>query len=239
MSEDLTSYPEPQQYYRVNMTALTWAEIYRASGNPLSFILALPFLAVIKLLNLTVATTVMPKEVTFQPLSQSLAPSIAGRLQAIVDSLEGLGFRPFSTFELPEMPYRAAIFALVHESGTAYADVTYLPARDLHYFEFVSRFPDGASLTTVNRRDGVAVQTPPGKVHQYVGTRDARVLWDQHQAKVQEMAAQHGPPLSNLSADSFFSHFRQALREMALFQAQRGVFQPTPPPISAPGSWQK
>lgn len=239
MPEDLTAYPEPQQYYRVNMTALTWAEIYRAAGNPLSFILALPFLGIIKLLNLPVAATVMPKEVTFRPLSQSLAPGTARRLQAIVDGLETLGFRPFSTFELPEMPYRAAIFALVHESGTAYADVTYLPARDLHYFEFVSRFPDGTSLTTVNRRDGVAIKTPPGKVHQYVGTRDAGVLWEKHQAKVNELAALHGPALSDLSADSFFGHFRQALRDMALFQAQRGVFQPTPPPISSPGSWQK
>lgn len=239
MSENLTSYPEPQQYYRVNMTALTWGEIYRASGNPLSFVLALPFLCIIKLFNLTVATTVMPKEVTFRPLSQSLAPATARRLQAIVDGLEALGFEPFTTFELPEMPYRAAVFALVHESGTAYADVTYLPARDIHYFEFISRFPDGASLTTVNRKDGVAIKTPPGKLHHYVGTREATVLWAQHQAKVREMEAQHGRPRTDLTADSFFGHFRQALRDMALFQAQRGVFQPTPPPISAPGSWQK
>jgi hypothetical protein len=239
MPEDLTTYPEPQQYYRVNMTALTWGEIYRASGNPVSFVLALPFLCVIRLLNLTVTTTVMPKEVTFRPLSQPLPPATAQRLQGVVEGLQTLGFAPFTTFEMPEMPYRAAVFALVHDSGTAYADVTYLPARNLHYFEFISRFADNTSLTTVNRRDGVAIETPPGKVHQYVRTQDARVLWEQHQAKTRELEAQHGPPRPNLSADTFFWYFRQALREMALFQAQRGVFQPTPPPISAPGSWQK
>lgn len=239
MSEDLTTYPQPQQYYKINMTALTWGELYRASGNPISFVLSLPILGAMKLFRAQMTATVMPQEITFRPPSHALPLETAARLQGLVEGMQVHGFAPFTTFEVPEMPYRNMIFALVHDSGTAYADVTYMPVRNLHYFEIISRFADGTALTTINRRGSTNIQPPPGKISNPVVTQDTGVLWQSHQARVAELEVAHGAVRSDLTQETFFPHFREAIRTYALFQASRGVFVPTPPPLTAPGSWQK
>jgi len=239
MLEDLTTYPQQQQYYRINLTALSWPELRAATGNPVGFVLALPLLGFMKAFRIPMTATVMPKEITFRPLSFALAPAVASRLQRLVEQMQALGFRPFSTFEIPEMPYRVAIFALVREGGTAYADVGYFPVRGRHYFELVSYFADGSSLTTVNRKEGVSLQSPPGRFNQYVATQSPGVALDQHQEQALAMVAEHGALRSDLTEETYFADFRAYMRRFVHFQAQRGVATPTLPPISSPGAWQR
>jgi hypothetical protein len=239
MPEDLTTYPQRQQYYRINLTALSWRELRAATGGPVGFVLTLPFLGFMKVFRIPMTATVMPKEITFRPLSFALAPAVASRLQRLVEEMQALGFRPFSTFEIPEMPYRVAIFALAREDGTAYADVGYFPVRDRHYFELVSYFADGSSLTTVNRQEAVSLQSPPGRFNQYVATQSPAVAFDRHQEQALAMVAEHGPLRPGLTEATYFADFRAYMRRFVQFQAERGVATPTLPPISPPGAWQR
>ena len=117
-------YPEMQRFYRINLTALSWGEIYRAAGNAFTFIIALPFVGVMKLFRIPLKLGErMPREVSFQPVDQVAYSRCAPRVDPLLEATKALGFEHFTTFRVPEMPFDSVVFTLMNRSENAYAAI--------------------------------------------------------------------------------------------------------------------
>ncbi|MCE5240754.1 hypothetical protein LLH23_20015 [bacterium] len=245
----LTEYPNPQQWYSVNMAAVTWRELYRAAGNPVTFILSAWFVGFFKLCNIHLSAGQMPREISFQSPREPVPEPAAGRIERLLDELAALGFRHFTTFLVPELQFAPIMYACVHEENQAFADVTYHSAgaagaikavsgQGLTYAEFTSLFNDGADLTSVGRRSHPSIDSQPSKTIVYHRPTTVAALWEQHLLKMQEMTPQHGGLSPEMTEDDFFTHLRDDIRSSAQFQLARGVLKPlqaaTPTPPRPP-----
>jgi hypothetical protein len=234
--QSLTEYPSPQQWYTINATALTWPELYRASGNPLTFVLSAPIMAVLKLLHVKLPSGRIPREISFQTQLPPLPPADAARVQRLLDDFAALGLRHFSTFRMPEIMGGTLMYALLDPQGRACADVTYMPARSTIYPEAFTAFADGASVTTVVHKAAVAVNTYPGKRISLANKATVAQLWESHLRSVAEMSPQHGG-LQPLGEEELFTHLRDDIRRYVDFQMARGLLVPDAQPLPPPPSW--
>ena len=222
-------YPEPQQFYRANMTALSWWEIWRCSGNGCVFFGTLPIMAFLKLFGIRLRTgDRMPREVSFQAVD---AATMATCHEAVAPSLEqfaGLGFEHFTTFNVPEMPHQNTIFMLMNRTQDAYAGIYHLntPVGVRTGIDVVSMFADDSGLTTTDIKDGVALEAPAHHPRQLVVGGTPEQLWKLHQARVAELTLETGGLFGRVSEEHFIETWRRAIREQADFHAARGVYVP-------------
>ncbi|MHB8997207.1 MAG: hypothetical protein ACYC63_18325 [Armatimonadota bacterium] len=226
--QSLTTYPNPQQWYSINAAALTWPELYRASGNPLTFALSLPIMAFFKLFHIKLPSGTLPREISFLSPRHAVPEPYAGRIAGLLNELAALGFRHFTTFTVPEMSHHPIMYTLLHQDGRAYADVTYLAAKAMIFPEIYTLFGDGHSFTTVTQKMAIAIDTYPGKTLVFGGSQPVAQLWEQHQSHAAELAAAHGGYSPDMTDDGIFTHLRGDIRRYCDFQKDRGLLVPLP-----------
>ncbi len=220
-------YPAGQQYYRVNITALTWGELWRSGG--ISLILAAPIVAFCKLFGIRLAMgDKFPREVSFQQPDQLSFQQRYQRVSHLVEGFQALGFDHFTTFRIPEMPYDSMVFALMNRSENAYGLVYDIvtPMKTKTMCDISTVFRDGTDLTSCTSKEAVAVVSPPGSHKQALEGALPQQLWPAHQAKAAELAPFAGGVAGPVSPEHFIAHWQQYFRDCADFQAGRGVYVP-------------
>jgi hypothetical protein len=222
-------YPEPQQYYRINLAALSWAEIRRSAGGAWLFFTTAPIVGVFKLLRAPmVIGEKFPREVSFEALDPAAYERSYHAVEPLFAPLAGLGFEHFTTFRVPEMPYNSTVFAFMNRRDDAYAAVYHVmsPMGDKKGMDFVTRFRDGSGLTTTNIPDGVALQAPAHHHRFLVAGASAEALWPAHQAEVARLLPSVGGLRGSVGEEDFIDSWRRSIRDGADFQTARGVFVP-------------
>ncbi|MFQ6131076.1 MAG: hypothetical protein ACE5R4_03495 [Armatimonadota bacterium] len=223
------SYPQPQQYYRINMTALTWGEIRGSSGNIVTFLVCVPILAFCKLFRIPLGGSErFPREVSFQTPEPATLAQRSQHVAHVLQAMQSLGFEHFTTFRVPEMPYDSLVFATLNRAENAYACAYHVitPVGTKVFYDFVTRLRDGGGLTSTSSREGVAVLEPEKFRRQALHGASPEELWRAHQAKLAELAPLAGGVAGPVSADDFVEAWRRHIREVADFQAERGVYLP-------------
>ena len=220
-------FPPGQQYYQINLSALTWGELWRSGG--VSVILAAPIVAFCKLFRISLAIgDKFPREVSFQQADQYSFQQRYQQVAQLVTELQPLGFEHFSTFKVPEMPYDSMVFALMNRSENAYGLVYHIvtPMKSKTMCDIVTVFKDGTDLTTCTSKEAVAVTSPPGSHKQALDGASPQQLWRAHQTKVAELSPSAGGIAGPVNQEDFIEHWRQYFRDYADFQAGRGVYVP-------------
>lgn len=223
------SYPQPQRYYRVNMTALTWDEIRRSSGNVLTFIVCVPIIGFCKLFRIPLSGGErFPREVSFQTPDPGVLGPRSAEVGDLLRGIESLDFEHFTTFGVPEMPYDSLVFALLNRAENAYACAYHVttPVGRKTWCDFVTRLADGGGLTSSSSAEALALKEPPQNRRQAVDGASPQELWQAHRARVAQIAPSAGGIVGPVSPDDFVESWRRHIREVADFQEARGVYVP-------------
>jgi len=226
--QSLTAYPNPQQWYSINAAALTWPELYRVSGNLLSFVLSLPLVGVFRLFRIKLPSGALPREITFVSPQSPVPDPYARTIQALLTDLQALGFRHFTTFTVPEMSHQPIMYSLIATDAAAYADITYVAAKGTVFPEFYTLFADGYNLTTVTQKMAIAINTYPNKEFLFGGRKSVPELWETHRQRAEALASEHGGYSPDMTEDFMFTHLRSDIRRYCDFQQQRGLLVPLP-----------
>ncbi|MGQ9731882.1 MAG: hypothetical protein ACUVX8_11510 [Candidatus Zipacnadales bacterium] len=221
-------YPEPQQFYHINLSAMTWGEIWRSSGNLLLFaFITAPLVGFCKLfgIRLTFGGR-FPREVSFaRPDLQTYRQSYTV-VASLLSETQTLGFEHFTTFSVLEMPFRNVVFAMMNANANAYAAHYYVlsPLKAQTATEFMTQFVNGSELTTTNAKEGVLLEAPSHHFRQLLMKASPPQLWEAHQERVAELAAHHGGISGPVGQEHFIECWRKSIRESADFHASRGVY---------------
>jgi len=222
-------YPEPQQYFKINLAALSWGEIRRSAGGAWLFYSTAPIVGLFKLFR---APMVMgekfPREVSFEPLDPAGYERSYHAVEPLFAPLAGLDFEHFTTFRVPEMPYSNTIFAFMNRRENAYSAVYHIisPMGDKKGMDFVTRFQDGSGLSTTNVKEGVAMEAPAHHHRRLVAGAGAEALWEAHRAEVARLSPTCGGLRGSVGDEDFIDSWRRSIRDSADFHAARGVYVP-------------
>jgi len=223
-----------QRYYRPNMAALTFRELWRQGGGKLGSQLAIaligfPLVAVCKLFHLRFPMGErFPLEIGLEWVDGAFWVQSDPRIRDVIAALREFGFGFQGAFNVLHAPFHSLVFALMNPGQGAYACVYRLntPIGTVVYADLVTQFAGGGSLTTTHRPDAVAMEPPPGKHRLLVPDAPPAQLWEAHQAEVARLGPQAGGAQPVGTAEELQYHFCRAWREFIEFQAGRGVFVP-------------
>ena len=220
---DSLTHPEPQRYYKMNLAALTWRELWRL--NAVSLPVIAPLIAVCKVFGISLAFgPALPREISLMPAGDARPEKRAASLR---DGLQALGFEHFTTYRIPEFPGRVLVLGLMHRQENAYADVvtqSLFPVKKT-YCAIYSCFRQGGTLTTLDWRRGDALDRPLHRPSQVVHRGSPKQLLAAHRRRLSELGVV-AAEVSPVSSYGHASNMHQWGREMADLQESRGFLVP-------------
>lgn len=218
-----TAAPSPLTYV-INGAALTTGELYRLTPNPAVFLFHATMMGLMRLMRVSVPLSTLPGRISFEE-PFALAPDLDTRVQRLCDEFAALGFEHLTSFSIPQLGGGTLTHVAVSPDRQTYGAANYTSLGRVICPDALTCFGNGASLTTVVHKSGLALRTYPEKLRRYAGDVSVEGLWEDHRRSVAELAPQHGA-VAPVGEEELLAYLQEDFRRSVEYQIGRGVLVP-------------
>lgn len=185
--------------------------------------------------NRTQLKSLFDAKLTYAPINFTQAPRMnRGFFDENTAYFMQLDFTPIGDFTIPQFPTENYHRALYHSPYHTYALMSqmrvkgfwsYLTRNLPPWFDFITNFEDGTSLTTTTSTTAdVAARPPQALLQKGVGSFPPEVF-NQHVKMLNDLMNEGKKPLP-VSLEGFFAAFQEGFRQQGEFRKKHGYLSP-------------